>query len=113
LFESGINWGRVIALLGFGYRMAVHVYQHGITGFLRRIICFVVDFMLRNRIAQWIAQQGGWVSRRERRAVWGGSGARGGSLGTAAELGGVPRVQAERQPGPGRSNTLWLFSVSR
>ncbi|KFR00810.1 Bcl-2 homologous antagonist/killer, partial [Opisthocomus hoazin] len=62
LFESGINWGRVIALLGFGYRMAVHVYQHGITGFLRRIICFVVDFMLRNRIAQWIAQQGGWVA---------------------------------------------------
>ncbi|XP_062450897.1 bcl-2 homologous antagonist/killer isoform X2 [Rhea pennata] len=60
LFESGINWGRVIALLGFGYRMAIHVYQHGVTGFLRRIARYVAEFMLRNRIAQWIAQQGGW-----------------------------------------------------
>ncbi|XP_009463974.1 PREDICTED: bcl-2 homologous antagonist/killer [Nipponia nippon] len=65
LFESGINWGRVIALLGFGYRMAIHVYQHGITGFLRRIAHFVAEFMLRNRIARWIAQQGGWVAALE------------------------------------------------
>lgn len=28
-------------------------------------------------------------------------------------VGGVTRVPAEQQPGPGRSNTLWLFSVSR
>ncbi|XP_074833401.1 bcl-2 homologous antagonist/killer [Carettochelys insculpta] len=62
LFESGINWGRVIALLGFGYRMAIHVYQHGVTGFLRSITRYVVEFVLRNRIAQWIAQQGGWVA---------------------------------------------------
>ncbi|KAL7985257.1 hypothetical protein Chor_003827 [Crotalus horridus] len=62
LFESGINWGRVIALLGFGYRMAIHVYQHGITGFLRRIAHYMAEFVLHNRIAQWIAQQGGWVS---------------------------------------------------
>ncbi|XP_026720307.1 bcl-2 homologous antagonist/killer isoform X2 [Athene cunicularia] len=65
LFESGINWGRVIALLGFGYRMAIHVYQHGIPGFLRRIARYVAEFMLRNRIAQWIAQQGGWVAALE------------------------------------------------
>uniref|UniRef100_A0A8C3KH66 Bcl-2 homologous antagonist/killer n=1 Tax=Calidris pygmaea TaxID=425635 RepID=A0A8C3KH66_9CHAR len=62
LFESGINWGRVIALLGFGYHMAIYVYQHGIPGFLRRIARYVAEFMLRNRIAQWIAQQGGWVA---------------------------------------------------
>nr|XP_025038514.1 bcl-2 homologous antagonist/killer [Pelodiscus sinensis] len=62
LFDSGINWGRVIALLGFGYRMAIHVYQHGMTGFLRSIARYVADFVLRNRIAQWIAQQGGWVA---------------------------------------------------
>uniref|UniRef100_A0A8B9NHL2 Bcl-2 homologous antagonist/killer n=1 Tax=Accipiter nisus TaxID=211598 RepID=A0A8B9NHL2_9AVES len=72
LFESGINWGRVIALLGFGYRMAIHVYQHGTRGFLYWITRFVSEFMLRNRIAQWIAQQGGWVSQRERGAVPGG-----------------------------------------
>ncbi|XP_065710552.1 bcl-2 homologous antagonist/killer [Patagioenas fasciata] len=62
LFESGINWGRVVALLGFGYRMAIHVYQQGIPGFLCRIARYIADFMLQNRIAQWIAQQGGWVA---------------------------------------------------
>uniref|UniRef100_A0A7M4FYJ1 Bcl-2 homologous antagonist/killer n=1 Tax=Crocodylus porosus TaxID=8502 RepID=A0A7M4FYJ1_CROPO len=62
LFDSGINWGRVIALLGFGYRMAIHVYQHGMTGFLRSIARYVADFVLCNRIARWIAQQGGWVA---------------------------------------------------
>ncbi|KFP89772.1 Bcl-2 homologous antagonist/killer, partial [Apaloderma vittatum] len=62
LFESGINWGRVIALLSFGYRMAIHVYQHGFPGFLCRSGRYVAEFMLRNRIAQWIAQQGGWVA---------------------------------------------------
>ncbi|KAL4645820.1 bcl-2 homologous antagonist/killer [Arapaima gigas] len=62
LFDSGINWGRVIALLSFGYRMALHVFQQGITGFLSSIMRFICDFLLRNRIAQWIAQQGGWVN---------------------------------------------------
>ncbi|XP_050182827.1 bcl-2 homologous antagonist/killer isoform X1 [Myiozetetes cayanensis] len=62
LFESGINWGRVIALLSFGYRMAMHVFQHGLPGFLRRIARYVVEFMVQHRIARWIAQQGGWVA---------------------------------------------------
>lgn len=61
LFESGINWGRVVALLGFGYRLALHVYRHGLTGFLGQVTRFVVDFMLHNCIAHWIAQRGGWV----------------------------------------------------
>lgn len=62
LFESGINWGRVVALLGFGYRLALHVYQRGLTGFLGQVTRFVADFMLRRSIARWIAQRGGWVS---------------------------------------------------
>ncbi|XP_039238254.1 bcl-2 homologous antagonist/killer, partial [Pipra filicauda] len=62
LFESGINWGRVIALLSFGYRMAMHVFQHGLPGFLRRIARYVVEFMVQHRITRWIAQQGGWVA---------------------------------------------------
>ncbi|XP_030821711.1 bcl-2 homologous antagonist/killer [Camarhynchus parvulus] len=60
LFESGINWGRVIALLAFGYRLAMHVWQCGVSGFLRRIARYVGEFMLQHRIARWIAQQGGW-----------------------------------------------------
>ncbi|NIG60287.1 hypothetical protein BU61_7907 [Pontoporia blainvillei] len=62
LFESGINWGRVVALLGFGYRLALHVYQRGLTGFLGQGTRFVADFMLHHCIARWIAQRGGWVS---------------------------------------------------
>lgn len=62
LFESGINWGRVVALLGFGYRLALHVYQRGLTGFLGQVTRFVVDFMLNHCIARWIAQRGGWVA---------------------------------------------------
>ncbi|KAG8512134.1 Bcl-2 homologous antagonist/killer [Galemys pyrenaicus] len=62
LFESGINWGRVVALLGFGYRLALHVYQRGLRGFLGRVTGFVVEFMLSNCIARWIAQRGGWVA---------------------------------------------------
>ncbi|KAJ8332473.1 hypothetical protein SKAU_G00426460 [Synaphobranchus kaupii] len=62
LFDTGINWGRVIALLSFGYRMALHVFEQGMTGFLSRIARFIGDFLLRNHIAQWIAQQGGWAA---------------------------------------------------
>lgn len=62
LFESGINWGRVVALLGFGYRLALHVYRQGLTGFLGQVTRFVVNFMLQNHIARWIAQRGGWVA---------------------------------------------------
>ena len=62
LFRTGINWGRVVALLCFGYEIAVTVIRRGFSGsFLRRIIRFVVDFIFKERIARWIAQHGGWV----------------------------------------------------
>lgn len=52
----------MVALLGFGYRLALHVYQRGLTGFLGQVTRFVADFMLHHCIARWIAQRGGWVS---------------------------------------------------
>lgn len=52
----------MVALLGFGYRLALHVYQRGLTGFLGQVTHFVVDFMLHHCIARWIAQRGGWVA---------------------------------------------------
>lgn len=61
LFRSGINWGRIVALLCFGYEIAVTVIRRGFSGnFLRRIIRFVVDFIFNERIARWIAEHGGW-----------------------------------------------------
>lgn len=62
LFKSGISWGRVVALLGFGYRLALYVYQRGLTGFLGQVTCFLADIILHHCIARWIAQRGGWVS---------------------------------------------------
>uniref|UniRef100_A0A2K5KTQ1 Bcl-2 Bcl-2 homology region 1-3 domain-containing protein n=1 Tax=Cercocebus atys TaxID=9531 RepID=A0A2K5KTQ1_CERAT len=61
LFESGINQGRVVALLGFSYHLVLHVYQRGLTGFLGQVTRFVV-FMLQHCIAWWIAQRGSWVA---------------------------------------------------
>ncbi|KAK2144941.1 hypothetical protein LSH36_717g01013 [Paralvinella palmiformis] len=61
LFRDGnINWGRVITLLCFGYRMAVNVIQRGIRGFFSNIVGFVVKFIITEKIAKWIAEQGGW-----------------------------------------------------
>jgi len=42
--------------------MAVTVIQRGIRGFFSQIVGFVVRFVLSERIARWIADQGGWVS---------------------------------------------------
>lgn len=60
LFKSGINWGRVAALLAFGYRLALHVYQQGLPGFLGKITRLVVNCMLHYCVVRWIADQGGW-----------------------------------------------------
>ena len=63
LFRDGnVNWGRIVTLLCFGYRMAVTVIRRGIRGFFSHIVGFVVRFIMTEKIAKWIADQGGWVS---------------------------------------------------
>jgi len=61
--EGGIHWGRIITLLCFGYRLAITYLRRGIYGFFTNIIGWVVKFVVSERIAQWIAEQGGWVGR--------------------------------------------------
>ncbi|KAJ8314785.1 hypothetical protein KUTeg_006935 [Tegillarca granosa] len=66
LFDGGINWGRVSALLCFAYRIAMTVLKvkeraKKFADFLRLIINYVVRF-IKETIASWIARQGGWVS---------------------------------------------------
>lgn len=51
-----------MTLLCFGYRIAVTVIQRGIRGFFSRIVGFVVKFIVSEKIAKWIADQGGWVT---------------------------------------------------
>lgn len=63
LFRDGtVSWGRIVTLLCFGYRIAVTVIQRGIRGFFSRIVSFVVKFIVSEKIAKWIADQGGWVT---------------------------------------------------
>ena len=65
LFQDGINWGRIVALLSFGYEIAVSVVKKGAMGirkFLQKIVSFVVTFIIQEKIAGWIRRHGGWVS---------------------------------------------------
>ena len=60
IFSDGvINWGRVVALFYFGYKMVVKVLFDG--GLLKTIIKWILRF-IGERLVQWIAQAGGWVS---------------------------------------------------
>ena len=65
LFKQGINWGRIAALLMFGYRIALDV-SVGVGEFLNKIIQALVKFIIGEKIAMWIAEQGGWVRDDER-----------------------------------------------
>ncbi|XP_075706722.1 bcl-2 homologous antagonist/killer [Rhinoderma darwinii] len=60
VFETEVNWGRVLTLLGFGYRMAVYIWKKGQHGFLRKIAQWLAKYLVESSISQWIARQGGW-----------------------------------------------------
>ncbi|KAG8546879.1 hypothetical protein GDO81_029615 [Engystomops pustulosus] len=60
VFETGVNWGRILTLLGFGYRMALYIWKKGQHGFLKKIAQCLARYIVESRIAQWIAKQGGW-----------------------------------------------------
>ena len=69
LLSGGVNWGRILTLFSFGYRIAVRVLQLGerIADFaqtLKNVVSNVVTFIrdTSEGIARWIASQGGWVS---------------------------------------------------
>ena len=72
LFDHSITWGRIIALLLFGYEIAVTVIKSGIKSgvyeegghkegrFLRKIVSYVVKFIASQKIEKWILERGGW-----------------------------------------------------
>lgn len=63
LFADGVNWGRIIALMCFGYRLAVTVFERGMRGFFGRVVSFVTGFLRSSHtIALWIVSQGGWMA---------------------------------------------------
>merc|ERR1719447_254447 len=66
--EAGIqhmNWYRIVALLCFGYEMAIMYIRRrasDVHRFLRKIVTWVVRLMVNERIIEWIIAQGGWFA---------------------------------------------------
>ncbi|XP_067950932.1 induced myeloid leukemia cell differentiation protein Mcl-1-like [Watersipora subatra] len=72
LFDSGgLSMGRIVALLQFGYHLALDVLRLGVGDFMSNIVRWLVRFITVERItnvvtrttqsiAEWIASQGGW-----------------------------------------------------
>lgn len=60
IFSDGVvNWGRIVTLFYFGYKLAVQVINE--IPLIKMIIQWVVQF-IKDRLAKWIFEQGGWVS---------------------------------------------------
>ena len=60
IFQDGkVNWGRVVTLFYFGYKLAIQVLTQ--VPLIKMIIEWVVKF-IKEKLVQWIVEQGGWVS---------------------------------------------------
>lgn len=60
-----ITWYRVVSLLCFGAEISVTIIKRGgpgVQSFINRIVHYVVEFLLKERVAEWIVHHGGWVS---------------------------------------------------
>ncbi|XP_013403489.1 apoptosis regulator BAX [Lingula anatina] len=59
IFQDGINWGRIVALFYFAYKLAARAVDK--LSFIKRIIEWVVEF-IKDFVAEWIIGRGGWES---------------------------------------------------
>ena len=60
IFSDGVyNWGRIVTLLYFGFKLASSVISQ--VPLIKLVVDWVVRFV-KERLVNWIAQQGGWVS---------------------------------------------------
>uniref|UniRef100_A0A0B6YFF8 Bcl-2 Bcl-2 homology region 1-3 domain-containing protein n=1 Tax=Arion vulgaris TaxID=1028688 RepID=A0A0B6YFF8_9EUPU len=63
IFEDGVfNWGRVVALFYFAYKVCVKALDR--IPLVRAIINLIVEFM-RDHVVRWILERGGWEAIRE------------------------------------------------
>ncbi|XP_072034894.1 bcl-2-related ovarian killer protein-like isoform X2 [Amphiura filiformis] len=59
LFASGITWARVVAMFSVAGSIAVECFQQGNVTYINTIVNSLANFV-RNHLALWISQQGGW-----------------------------------------------------
>ncbi|XP_059150712.1 apoptosis regulator BAX-like [Physella acuta] len=63
IFQDGIfNWGRVVALFYFAYKVCIKALDR--IPLVRAIINLIVEFM-RDHVVRWIIDRGGWEAIRE------------------------------------------------
>ncbi|KAJ7313915.1 hypothetical protein JRQ81_005720 [Phrynocephalus forsythii] len=56
-FATGINWGRIVVFFYFAYRVIARYSSN----WLNIVVNWAMDF-LRDHLATWIQQQGGWMA---------------------------------------------------
>lgn len=61
LFIDGVNWGRIVALFGFGGAIAVECVNKEMPQLVDSIADWVSTYV-ENNLNQWITSSGGWVS---------------------------------------------------
>ncbi|KAJ8399933.1 hypothetical protein AAFF_G00406630 [Aldrovandia affinis] len=60
IFSDGnFNWGRVVALFYFAYRLVNKALVTKVPDILRTIITWTMDY-IRDHVMNWIREQGGW-----------------------------------------------------
>ncbi|XP_060066932.1 bcl-2-like protein 2 [Ylistrum balloti] len=59
LFIDGVNWGRIVALFGFGGAIAVDCVNKGMPHLVDSIVEWVSTYV-ENNLDQWVTTSGGW-----------------------------------------------------
>nr|AGK88246.1 Bcl2 protein [Mytilus galloprovincialis] len=57
--DGNINWGRIVALFGFGGSLSVKCVQRGMPQLVDSIVDWVSTYLC-NSLEQWITDNGGW-----------------------------------------------------
>lgn len=60
LFVQGITWARVVAMFAVAGAIATECFQQGNVAYVNAVVNCLTNFV-RNHLALWISQRGGWV----------------------------------------------------
>ena len=60
LFESGVNWGRIVALVAFCEALVVHCAKTGMKEKAKLVVQWTALYMV-NNLSEWMKDNGEWV----------------------------------------------------